>query len=29
VHADMPADCVLAEVITDCLNRRVVPANSG
>ena len=22
VHADMPADCVLAEVIADCLNRR-------
>ena len=21
VHADMPADCVLAEVIADCLNR--------
>jgi general secretion pathway protein J len=25
VHADMPADCVLAEVITDCLNRNPTP----
>ena len=25
VHADMPADCVLAEVITDCLNRNPNP----
>ena len=25
VHANMPADCVLAEVIADCLNRPVVP----
>src|SRR4029453_18996643 len=22
VNADMPADCILAEVIADCLNRR-------
>jgi general secretion pathway protein J len=22
VHADMPADCVLAEVIADCLNQQ-------
>jgi len=29
VHADMPADCVLAEVITDCLNRRLPAANPG
>jgi general secretion pathway protein J len=29
VHADMPADCILAEVFTDCLNRRVAPANPG
>jgi general secretion pathway protein J len=26
VHADMPADCVLAEVINDCLNRPTTPA---
>jgi general secretion pathway protein J len=26
VHADMPADCVLAEVIADCLNRAPQPA---
>jgi general secretion pathway protein J len=25
VHADMPADCVLAEVIADCLNRPLLP----
>jgi general secretion pathway protein J len=25
VHADMPADCVLAEVIADCLNRNPTP----
>jgi general secretion pathway protein J len=25
VHANMPADCVLAEVIADCLNRPVIP----
>jgi len=25
IHADMPADCVLAEVIADCLNRNVNP----
>jgi len=25
VHADMPADCILAEVIADCLNRSVQP----
>ena len=25
VHAEMPADCVLAEVITDCLNRNPTP----
>jgi len=25
VNADMPADCVLAEVIVDCLNRPTVP----
>ena len=25
VHANMPADCVLAEVIADCLNRRAEP----
>jgi general secretion pathway protein J len=24
VHVDMPADCVLAEVIVDCLNRQAV-----
>jgi general secretion pathway protein J len=33
VHADMPADCILAEVIADCLNRPVQPGqqppNSG
>jgi len=33
VHADMPADCILAEVIADCLDRRLQPAqqppNSG
>ena len=30
VHADMPADCVLAEVIADCLNRpRPSPDNRG
>jgi general secretion pathway protein J len=29
VHADMPADCVLAEVFADCMNRRVAPANPG
>jgi general secretion pathway protein J len=33
VHADMPADCILAEVIADCLDRRVQPGqqppNSG
>jgi hypothetical protein len=22
VHAEMPADCVLAEVLADCLNRQ-------
>ena len=27
VHADMPADCVLAEVIADCLNRPIAAAN--
>jgi general secretion pathway protein J len=26
VHADMPADCVLAEVVNDCLNRPPTPA---
>ena len=25
VHANMPADCVLAEVIADCLNRPAIP----
>ena len=25
VHADMPADCLLAEVISDCLNRNPIP----
>jgi len=25
IHANMPADCVLAEVIADCLNRPVIP----
>lgn len=25
VHADMPADCVLAEVLADCLNRNPTP----
>ena len=25
VHAEMPADCVLAEVIADCLNRNPTP----
>jgi general secretion pathway protein J len=25
VHADMPADCVAAEVIADCLNRPLLP----
>jgi general secretion pathway protein J len=25
VHANMPADCILAEVIADCLNRPVTP----
>jgi len=25
VHADMPADCVLSEVIADCLNRNPTP----
>ena len=25
VHAEMPADCVLAEVIADCINRPVAP----
>ena len=25
VHADMPAECVLAEVIADCLNRNATP----
>ena len=34
VHADMPAECVLAEVIADCLNRTLQPGqqpppNSG
>ncbi len=35
VHAEMPADCVLAEVIADCLNRQNqqqppnLPSNSG
>ena len=32
VHADMPADCVLAEVIADCLNRNpntAQPPTSG
>jgi general secretion pathway protein J len=29
VHANMPADCVLAEVIADCLNRPVVPPVPG
>jgi general secretion pathway protein J len=33
VHADMPADCISAEVIADCLDRRVQPGqqppNSG
>ncbi|MEA2873004.1 MAG: ral secretion pathway protein, partial [Hyphomicrobiales bacterium] len=33
VHAEIPADCILAEVITDCLNRPVQPGqqppNSG
>ena len=34
VHADMPAECVLAEVINDCLNRPLQPGpqqppNSG
>jgi general secretion pathway protein J len=28
VHADMPSDCILAEVLADCLNRRL-PANPG
>jgi len=25
VHADMPAECVLAEVMADCLNRNANP----
>jgi general secretion pathway protein J len=25
VHANMPADCILSEVIADCLNRPVIP----
>jgi general secretion pathway protein J len=25
VHADMPPDCILAEVIDDCLNRARTP----
>ena len=25
VHADMPAECVLAEVTADCLNRNAAP----
>jgi general secretion pathway protein J len=25
VHANMPADCVLAEVLADCLNRPAIP----
>jgi general secretion pathway protein J len=29
MRADMPADCILAEVLNDCLNRRVAPANPG
>ena len=29
VHADMPADCVLAEVIADCLNRPAAPQPAG
>ena len=28
VHADMPADCVLAEVIADCLNRPAQPGRN-
>jgi general secretion pathway protein J len=28
IHANMPADCVLAEVIADCLNRPVTPGQS-
>lgn len=29
VHADMPADCILAEVINDCLNRVPNPQAPG
>ena len=29
VHADMPADCVLAEVINDCLERPAQQPNAG
>ncbi len=29
VHANMPADCVIAEVIADCLNRPAVPGIPG
>ena len=29
VHADMPADCVLAEGIADCLSNRQTPQPSG
>lgn len=29
VRADMPAECVLAEVITDCLNRQLPQPNPG
>lgn len=29
VHADMPADCVLAEVIADCLSRQLPQPNPG
>jgi general secretion pathway protein J len=29
VHANMPNDCVSAEVIADCLNRPVIPGVPG
>ena len=29
VRADMPAECVLAEVIADCLNRQIPQPNPG
>jgi hypothetical protein len=29
IRADMPADCVHAEVLADCLDRRVPHQNPG